>query len=213
MIGSNDAAIVSARFAQLGKELLYEISQRSSIVEVEADTELVREGQYIKVVPLVISGLIKVYTRVEEKDLLLYYIQPDQSCIMSFSSCVNHDQSRIFAIAEEKSTVILMPADAIQIWIKEFPQINLLFYQQYDMRYGELVETIHHLLYHKLDQRLMDFLKDRMRITGKDRVDLSHKEIAGELGTAREVVTRLLRKMEKSGDVVQVHDGIELVKR
>lgn len=201
---------LKSRFGYLGNELIAQMADHCKLVEVEAGAELVRDGQYLKVVPLVLSGLVKVYTRLEDKDLLLYYIQPEQSCIMSFSSCIHHEKSKIMAIAEEKSTLLLMPSDAVVRWIKEFPELNVMFYGQYDLRYNELVETINHLLYHKLDQRLVDFLRERMLITGKNHVDLSHKEIANELGTAREVVSRLLKKLEKSGKLILNSEGIEL---
>jgi CRP/FNR family transcriptional regulator len=199
------------RFGYLGQELISRISELSALTEFEPGTELVRYGQYTKVVPILLHGLVKVYTRLEEKDLLLYYIQPEQSCIMSFSSCINHEKSKIVAITEEKSLLLLMPSDEVVKWIKEFPQLNVLFFNQYDLRYHELVENMHQLIYHKLDQRLLDFLRDRIRITGKNHVKLSHKEIANELGTAREVVSRLLKKLEKSGMVVLSQEGLALL--
>ncbi len=148
---------LKSRFGYLGNELIAQMADHCKLVEVEAGAELVRDGQYLKVVPLVLLGLVKVYRRLEDKDLLLYYIQPEQSCIMSFSSCIHHEKSKIMAIAEEKSTLLLMPSDAVVRWIKEFPELNVMFYGQYDLRYNELVETINHLLYHRLDQRLVDF--------------------------------------------------------
>lgn len=202
---------ITSTFGYLGKDLLDELISTSVIQNFPPKTELVREGQYVKYIPLVISGLVKVYTQFEEKELLLYYIQPEQSCIMSFSSCVNHDKSRIFAITEEETSVLLMPSEKVLKWVMEYPSINRLFYQQYDLRYNEMIDTIHQMLYHKLDKRLMDYLVDKVTITVKNPVKISHREIANDLGTAREVISRLVKKLESQGKIIQHHDSIELV--
>jgi CRP/FNR family transcriptional regulator len=205
-----DIEKIKQKFNYLGFELLQELFEKATITDFNPNTELVREGQYIKFVPIVISGLIKVYTQFEDKELLLYYIQPEQSCIMSFSSCINNDKSKIFAITEESSSILLVPSDKIIKWITVFPNINKLFYKQYDLRYSELVDTIHHLLYDKLDKRILDYLIEKVKITQKNPIKITHKEIANNLGTAREVVSRLLKKMEKQHIVKQHHDSIEL---
>jgi len=201
---------IEAKFKFLGKALISELLASSVVKTFPAQSELVREGQYVKYVPLILNGLVKVFTQMEDKELLLYYIQPQQSCIMSFSSCINNDKSKIFAITEEESTVLLIPSEKIAKWVTEFPTINMLFYQQYDLRYSELVDTIHHLLYYKLDKRLIDYLEDKVRITGKNPIKITHKEIANDLGTAREVVSRLVKKLEKQNILIQLHDSIAL---
>jgi len=205
-----DIYLIEAKFNYLGKDLIAELLAVSVVKIFPVNTELVREGQYVKYIPIVLTGLVKVFTHFEEKELLLYYIKPEQSCIMSFSSSINNDKSKFFAITEEESSVLLIPSDKIAKWVIEFPTINMLFYQQYDLRYSELVETIHQMLYYKLDKRLLDYLSVRIKVTGKNPIKISHKEIANDLGTAREVVSRLVKKMEKQNLLKQNHDSIEL---
>jgi len=205
-----DIYLIEAKFNYLGKDLIAELLAVSVVKIFPVNTELVREGQYVKYIPIVLTGLVKVFTHFEEKELLLYYIKPEQSCIMSFSSSINNDKSKFFAITEEESSVLLIPSDKIAKWVIEFPTINMLFYQQYDLRYSELVETIHQMLYYKLDKRLLDYLSERIKVTGKNPIKISHKEIANDLGTAREVVSRLVKKMEKQNLLKQNHDSIEL---
>lgn len=202
---------IKLRFGYLGKPLVEQMLDFGRFETFPANSELMKEGQYVKVVPIVISGLVKIYTRFEDKELLLYYIKPEQSCIMSFSSFLNDGRSKIFAIAEEESVALLLPADKVTQWINEFPNINKLFYKQYDLRYIELVDTINQMLYHKLDKRLLDYLKSRIEATGKNPTKITHKEIATELGTAREVISRLVKKFEKQGVLKQHTEGIELV--
>lgn len=201
---------IESKFQYLGKELLSELNATAIITKFAANTELVREGQYIRYIPIVLNGLVKVFTQFEEKELLLYYIQPEQSCIMSFSSCINNEKSKIIAITEEESTVLLIPSDKISKWVTEFPTINKLFYQQYELRYSELVDTIHQMLYYKLDKRVLDYLDEKVKVTGKNPIKISHKEIANDLGTAREVVSRIVKKLEGQKVLKQHHDSIEL---
>ena len=207
-----DNHYIENKFKYLGKEFIKELLSQSVIKVFPANTELVREGQYVKFIPIVLNGLIKVFTQFEEKELLLYYIKPEQSCIMSFSSCMNNDKSKIIAITEEESTVLLIPSEKIAKWVIEYPKINRLFYQQYDLRYSELVDTIHQMLYYKLDKRLLDYLLEKVKVTGKNPIKIAHKEIANDLGTAREVVSRLVKKLENQNILKQYHDSIELFK-
>jgi CRP/FNR family transcriptional regulator len=204
-----DNLFIETKFSYLGKSLIQEILNISDIKSFPANTVLMREGQYIKVIPILLTGLVKVSTQVEDKELLLYYIKPEQSCIMSFSSCLKNEKSKTFAITEEETRILLMPAEKIASWVTEFPAINRLFYQQYDLRYSELIDTINHLLHHKLEKRLLTYLSEKITVTGKNPIKISHKEIAAELGTAREVISRLVKKLEKQGVLKQHHDCIE----
>ncbi|MCC6584047.1 MAG: Crp/Fnr family transcriptional regulator [Chitinophagales bacterium] len=198
-------------FPYLASDVLETILTASAIKEFPKQTELIREGQFIKVIPIVLKGLIKVFTRKEDKELLLYYIQPGESCIMSFSAALKNDTSKIFAITEEETELILLPTDKIAHWLVEYPSINMLFYQQYEMRYTELIDTINQLLYDKLDKRIMTYLQEKSELTGKNPIKITHKEIALELGTAREVVSRILKKLEKLEKVKQHQDSIEII--
>lgn len=195
----------------LGPDLLAELENHADIQEVPANTVLLRDGQYVKVIPIVLRGLIKVFVSFEEKELLLYYIQPGESCIMSFSASLKNEPSRIVAITEEDSVVLLLPVDKVGQWVKQFPGINQLFYQQYNLRYAELLDTINHLLFGRLDTRLFNYLVEKARLRGEKVLALKHKQIAAELGTAREVVTRVIKRLEQEGKVKQVEGGIEIL--
>lgn len=195
---------------QYGKNVIDRMLEGATISEFPENTELVREGQYVKVVPIVLEGMIKVFAGEANKEILLYYIQPGDSCVMSFSACLKNEKSRVYAFTTEPTTVILIPSDQLAQWILEYPIINRLFYQQFDQRYTELIDTVHHLLFDKLDKRLIDYLREQKSITGKNPVKISHKEIARDLGTAREVVSRLVKRMEAQQMLKQNHDSIEV---
>ena len=192
-------------------DLLQEIAAHARIKDIPAGMEILKEGQYVKAIPVVLEGLVKVFASFEEKELLLYYIGKTQSCIMSFSAGMSGTPSRIFAITEEDSSLLLLPADKLNYWVKHFPQINDLFYQQYNLRYSELLETINSLLFGRMDHRLYNYLQEKSKLKGEKILSIRHKQIAAELGTAREVITRVLKRLEQEGKVKQHSAGIEII--
>ena len=191
-------------------ELLQVIAAEGNLMDVPAGMEILKEGQYVRMIPIVLQGLVKVFTRVEEKELLLYYIGSTQSCIMSFSAGLSQSPSRIYAISEEPTMLLLLPAEKINKWLREFPALNVLFFKQYNLRYTEMLDTINSLLFGRMDQRLYQYLQEKSRMKGEKVLDLRHKQIATELGTAREVVTRVLKKLEQEGKIRQTESGIEI---
>lgn len=196
---------------KLSQELIVEITNNAIEKQIQKDTEILREGQYVKVVPIVLQGLIKVFSRYEDKELLLYYIQPNESCIMSFSSGIKNEPSKVFAIAEEDTVALLLPIGKVIEWVKKYPDINNLFYSQYNLRYFDLIDTIQHVLFEKMDVRLYNYLVEKVRITGKNPLKISHRQIANELGSAREVITRVIKKLVADDKVIQHKNSIEIL--
>jgi CRP/FNR family transcriptional regulator, anaerobic regulatory protein len=195
----------------LKPDLVDKILQKSSIKEFPKGTEILREQQYVKVLPIVINGLVKVYSKFDDKELLLYYIEPAQSCVMTFYAALKNTPSKVFAITEEDSKAILIPVELLPNWLKEYPDFNELFYNQFNLRYSELLDTISHLLLDRMDKRLYDHLKKKLELTNNHSIIMSHNQIANELGTAREVITRVLKKLETDGKVIQKSGEIRII--
>lgn len=202
---------ISEALIHLNPDLVSEIISSAITKEIPKGIEILREGQFVKVIPIVLDGLITVFTRHEEKELLLYYIRPKESCIMSFAASLKNEPSKVFAVTEEDSTVLLLPVDKVATWTKQFPDINTLFFQQYNIRYSELLDTIHHLLFNKMDKRLLDYLIEKVRLTNNNPLKISHRQIANELGTAREVISRTMKKLETEKLVKQHSNSIEIL--
>ncbi len=194
----------------LGPELLDKVISEASLSKIPKGSEILREEQYVKALPIVLDGLVKVYSRFEEKELLLYYIEPAQSCVMTFYAALKNAPSRVFAVTEEDSTLLLIPVQHLPNLLKEFPGFNELFFNQFNLRYSELLDTIGHLLINKMDKRLYDHLKKIAAMLKNNEVRMSHSQIANELGTAREVVTRVLKKLETDGKIEQNAGGIKI---
>ncbi len=200
-----------SKLPSLPLSLREEILKMGIRKEVPAGTELVREGQYVKVIPLVLGGLVKVFSRYEERDLLLYYIEPVESCVMSFSAGLWDLPSKVFAITEEQSDLMLLPVQHVNEWVRKYPTLNQLFFGQFNKRYEDLLLTIHQVLFQRMDERLLTYLRERAERLGTNLLDLRHHQIARELGTAREVISRVMKKLEQEKWVIQHQHGIEVL--
>lgn len=194
----------------LQPELLEKVLEKSHIQNFPKGTEILREDQYVKVLPIVLDGLVKVYSRFDEKELLLYYIEPAQSCVMTFYAALKNTPSKVFALTEEYTRLLLIPVQYLPAWIIEYPDFNTVFFNQFNLRYSELIDTIGHLLLNKLDKRLYDHLKKKSDLLHNQAVKMSHSQLANELGTAREVVSRVLKKLENDGLIEQNSTGIKI---
>lgn len=198
-------------FSKLDPRILHRIKEYSIYKEIPAGVEILQLGQYVNVVPIVEEGLVKVFTHHEEKELLLYYIQPVESCVMSFSAALHGNKSKINAITELDSKLLILPVEQLKLLLEEFPKLRDSFYEHYNQRYSDLIDTIHQLIFTHLDQRILDFLKERSKLTHQNPVKISHKEIANNLGSAREVITRIIKKLESDKKLIQLKDGIEIL--
>ena len=198
-------------FKGLNSKLINEIKESGIIVDIAKNTEVMYEGQYVKAVPFVTKGLIKVFSRHDDKELLLYYIRPGESCIMSFDACMKNTPSKIYASTEENSSVLLLPVDRVLNWMREYPEMNSIFYQQYNIRYNELIHMVNELLFEKMDQRLYKYLIKKSEVAKRNPLKLSHRKIANDLGTAREVISRVIKKLETDGKIIQLASGIKII--
>lgn len=154
--------------------LLKKVLDESSVKQFKKGAEILRAEQYVKVLPIVLEGLVKVYSRFNDKELLLYYIQPSQSCVMTFYASLKNTPSKVFASVEEDSKILLIPVRLLPKWLKDFPDFNELFYDQFNLRYSELLNTIGHLLVDNMDKRLYEHLKGKLELTNSASIKMSH---------------------------------------
>lgn len=201
---------IKKRLSFLKPQLIDNIIEVSNVKNIPNGTEILKEEQYVKVLPIVLEGLVKVYSKFNEKELLLYYIEPSQSCVMTFYAALKNTPSKVYATTEEDSKILLIPVQHLSTWLKVYPDFNELFYNQFNLRYSELLDTIGHLLLDKMDKRLFEHLKKKLRLSNTTTVKMSHNQLANELGTVREVITRVLKKLETDGKVEQTHEGIKI---
>lgn len=203
--------IINRKLSFLERELVKEIDLNSVLSLVDKDAIIIEEGQYLKQLPILLEGNVKVYTQNDEKELLLYYIQPSQSCIISFYAAINNHPSRIFAVSEQESMILLVPATKVNGWITKYPAFNRLFFDLYHVRYLDLLETINQLIFNKMDDRILHYLRSMQLREKTEFLDLRHHQIARDLGTAREVVTRVLKRLEEQRVIKQSSSGIKIL--
>jgi CRP/FNR family transcriptional regulator, anaerobic regulatory protein len=173
---------------------------------------ILNENAYIKAIPIVITGSIRVMRTDEEgREILLYYIKPGESCIMSFLSGLHEDTSKVKAIAEEETEILLIPVEKVNLLIKEFPEWLDYIFRLYHKRFEELLEVVNAVAFKKMDERLLHFIKRKSALTKSHTLYVTHEQLANELGTARVVVSRLLKQMEETGLVKLGRNKITLV--
>ncbi|MBR9998324.1 MAG: Crp/Fnr family transcriptional regulator [Cyclobacteriaceae bacterium] len=195
----------------LSAEIYDILSKKGKKVDIPRGQTLLKEGYYVNALPIVLDGLLKVTSRDEDKEILLYYINRGESCIMSFSACITNSASKIFAVTETDSTVLMISADTLNALIRSHPSFNGYFYQLYQFRYEELIGAIDQLVFKKFDERLFEYLKEKSEKLGHREIKITHQEIAQDTGTAREVVSRALKKMEKEGKVQLRRNEIKIL--
>lgn len=179
---------------------------------ITANETVLREEAYIKSLPIVLSGSLRVLRMDENgKEILLYYIKPGESCIMSFLGGLHGDTSKIKAVAEEDSTLLLLPVEKLGFLLKEFPEWLEYIFKLYHQRFEELLEVVNALAFKKMDDRLLDFLQTKSKLTQSKTLHLTHETLANEMGTSRVVVSRLLKQMEEKQLVKLGRNKIVLV--
>ena len=170
------------------------------------------ENANIRAIPIVISGSIRVMRTDEEgREILLYYIKPGESCIMSFLGGIHHETSKIKAIAEEEVEMLLIPIDKVSLLIKENSDWLDYVFKLYHKRFEELLEIVNALAFKHIDDRIISYLHEKIKISGTKELSITHQQIADELGTARVVVSRILKQMETNGIVRLGRNKISLV--
>jgi CRP/FNR family transcriptional regulator len=132
----------------------------------------------------------------EGKEILLYYIKPGESCIMSFLAGIHNDTSKIKAIVEEDVELLLIPVDKASKWIKEFPEWTDFIFNLYQKRFEELLEVVNSVAFQKSDVRLFHLLKQKSLLFQSKEIAVTHQKLADELGITREAVSRVLKQME-----------------
>ena len=193
-------------------EILSKLEDYGTIKTFQEGDVILDENVYIKVIPIVMKGSIKVMRTDEDgREILLYYITVGESCIMSFLGGMHDDTSKVKAIAEESSEILFIPVDKVGLLIKEFPEWLDYIFRLYHKRFEELLEAFNAVAFKKMDERLLNFIKKKSERAGSKTLLITHEQLSNELGTARVVVSRLLKQMEENGLVKLGRNKITLV--
>jgi CRP/FNR family transcriptional regulator, anaerobic regulatory protein len=190
-------------------EKLYEFSLQK---KYKAGDVILSENTSIRSIPIVTKGTLKVIRTEEDgREILLYYIKPGESCIMSFLGGLHNEASKVRAEVEEDAEILFLPINKVLFLIKEYPQWLDYIFRLYHKRFEELLDIINAIAFKKVDERLLTLLRKKAELTKSKAIVITHEQLANELGTARVVVSRLLKQLEETGTVQLGRNKIILV--
>lgn len=194
--------------------LLSEMAEKTIRKSIKEGDSYLQYGNHVNAMPLVLSGLMKV-VRIDEsgKELLLYYLGENEGCAMTFTCCMERQPSQISIVAEEDSELLLVPIELMDGWTDKFPSWKSFVMQTIRNRFDELLGAIDQIAFHKLDDRLVNYLQEKADATGSPLLNLSHGQIANDLATSREVVSRLLKKLENDGRLLLYRNQVKLLSK
>lgn len=192
-------------------ELQRELRQRGRLLHFSAGQSIQAAGDYIRMIPLIISGSLKVSRSADDgSELFLYYLEAGESCTMTFSCCLTNQPSEVHAVAETDTSILALPRQVIDEWMPRYRSWRNFVLTSYDRRMRELVQTIDDVSFHQLDDRLLGYLGKRAEQSADGAVHASHREIAEDLHVSREAISRLLKGLERHGRVTLARNRISL---
>ncbi len=196
----------------LEKGIREEFDEVGSSLEFNAGDIIVEPNKYIKVIPLVLKGTIKVIRETNGgNELILYYIRSGESCAVSLSTSLMNKLSNIKAVAEENVELIAIPSSVSSKWYEIYSSWRMFVLKTMDNRYDEIINALDSVAFKKIDERLVDYLKSKSEALQSNVLNITHQEIANELSTSREVISRLLKQVEQKGVLKLFRNKVEIL--
>ncbi|MDQ0477827.1 Crp/Fnr family transcriptional regulator [Chryseobacterium sp. MDT2-18] len=193
-------------------DLVREIEESGNLKHFKAGETIVNMDSYIKNIPVVLSGSIKVIRTEEDgREILLYYLTPGESCIVSILSGMKNETSKIKAVVEEDADIMLIPADKAKEWVKKYPDWTEFIFDLYQKRFEELLDVVNSVAFQKIDTRLLHLIKQKVQLYKSKEISVTHQQLADELGITRETTSRVLKQMEKEHLLILSRNKIELL--
>lgn len=207
-----DNIIFEEVFPSFEKKLRDELQEKSEIKYFKSGEQLMRTGQYFRSTMLIVEGLVKVYREDDQgNEFFMYYLQPGQACALSMVCATKSEASQLMAKAVRDTTVIAVPLQFMDTWMAEYKTWYQFVLETYRSRFEELLVTIDHVAFRAMDERLVFYLKRHKDTLKTNLIEVSHQEIADELNSSREVISRLLKKLEQMGKVKLNRNSIEII--
>lgn len=200
----NDSVFTDAR-------LLDEIKRFARVKSIKRDGILMSPGDEVFFIPIIQRGVLRIVRQNDDgKEIFLYHLYPGQTCAMAINCCQSHKKSMIKAIAEEDTEVLQIPVNLVEDWFK-YPEWKAFVNNTYSTRFAELIEVIDLIAFNNMDKQILHYLQERARATNTKALYITHQQIADELHTHREAVSRLLRTMEQKNMLKLGRNTIELL--
>jgi CRP/FNR family transcriptional regulator len=194
-------------------KLIDEIAEASLLRDFKEGDILIDFGDSIRKMPLLISGAIKILREdFDEGELLLYFIEKGDTCAMTMACCLGETKSEIRAVAETKGTVVMIPVNKMEEWLGKYKSWRNFVFNSYNNRLKEMLYAIDNLAFMNMDERLLNYLNEKVKINNSNEINNTHQEIAYDLHTSRVVVSRLLKAFENKGRIKLNRSSIIVLK-
>lgn len=194
------------------KKLIEEMTSVARLVEFKEGDVLIDIGNYIKTMPLLIDGAIKIMREdFDAGELLLYFLEKGDTCSMTLSCCMGDKKSEIRAVAENDGLVAMIPVSKMEEWLGKYKTWRTFVFESYNNRFNEMLAAIDNIAFMNMGERLYNYLMDKSKIDNSRTILKTHQEIANELNSSRVVISRLLKAMENDGKVRLNRNNIELL--
>jgi len=195
------------------EKLIDEIAEASLLRDFKEGDILIDFGDSIRKMPLLISGAIKILREdFDEGELLLYFIEKEDTCAMTMACCLGETKSEIRAVAETKGTVVMIPIIKMEEWLGKYKSWRNFVFNSYNNRLKEMLIAIDNLAFMNMDERLLNYLNEKVKINNTNEIHNTHQEIAYDLHTSRVVISRLLKALENTGKIKLNRSSIVLLK-
>lgn len=204
--------IIQKHFPFFDKDLQDQIAEVGEVKEFEAGDILMKTGQNIRSTMLVLSGLIKIFREDDEgNEFFMYYLQPGQACALSMVCAIKQETSQIMAKTVSQTEVIAIPLTYMDQWMANYKSWYYFVVSSYRDRFEDMLQTIDHIAFRNMDERLVFYLKQHQASTQSNMLSISFTEIAQELNSSREVISRLMKKLTEKGMIKQHKSYIEII--
>lgn len=186
-------------FPNFEAALVEELVQHGTIKEVKAGDTLLKVGQTIRSTMIILEGLVKLYREDDQgKEFFIYHLDAGQACSLSMVCAAKQETSEVLAKALTDATLLSIPLEFMDQWMSKYKSWYQFVITSYRNRFEEMLKTIDAIAFSKMDERLEDYIKKQVAIFGNN-LKMTHQEIATDLNSSREVISRLLKKMETKG--------------
>ena len=189
-----------------------EIMQSGEVASFNKGDVIVKDGQYVKFLPIVLKGTIRVFQQKGEREILLYYVRAEETCTMSLAAAYFNNKSTSHGMVMEPTEVLIFPASLLSRWQLLYPSWNKYVMNMFRLRYDELIGSFERVAFEHIDTRVMKYLKHKSQVEKSSILNLSHQNLADELGTTRVVISRILKQFEREKKIKQLRGIIELKK-
>ena len=204
--------LLKANFPQFENELFQEIIKEGQLVLFPEGELMMDIGQRVELIPLIVKGTVKIFREDEDDhEIFLYYLKEGEACAITLICSAREGHSKIKAIPIEDTTAIVLPIKKLDEWMFKYKSWYYFVMDSYQEKFEELLKVVEEIAFHQMDERLLAYLRKSVEANNSNILKATHQQIAGELNTSREVVGRLLKKLEQNGTVIIGRNQIELI--